>query len=107
MTVRLAGAALPADAPKAEAAFDVGEIDTEEYVDLDVNQPLLRQVAASSGGAYYPACDAARLPDDIKDLTRHRTIVREIELWDSVYLLVLFGALAIAEWLIRKRNGVI
>jgi hypothetical protein len=90
--------------------FSVGELDLE-YIDTRMNAPLLRQLAARTGGAAFTPAELgglsavlASLPSFTSREVRH---VTTLELWNWRWLLgaivVLFGT----EWFVRKRSGML
>jgi hypothetical protein len=79
---------------------------TSELDRIAVDDALLRRVAAASGGQFFDAASASRLPDAIRRSGRIRLETREHALGESwlVYLL-LVGALVL-EWALRKKAQV-
>jgi hypothetical protein len=73
-----------------------------EFTQTAMNEPLLRQMAAASGGAFYREEDLCKLPDAVrlKSETVRSTI--ELELWSTPLILGLMIAVATAEWILRK-----
>lgn len=91
---------------KASAVFVVETLALERQKP-ELDETLLKKVAASGGGKYY-APD--RLADWMKSLPYQPLQVRseqEIELWDAPLLLILFLLPLGLEWLIRKRRGLL
>lgn len=77
---------------------------THEVGDTAMNEVLLREMAARSGGAFLREEDLPRLPRMIRRrLERVRSSV-EIELWSSPVLFVLVLSLVTVEWVMRKRS---
>lgn len=75
-----------------------------ERNDPGTNRPLLRSVAAATGGLYVDAEDAAKLADAIPRKERRTRRVDRAELWNSPALFCGFLAFVTAEWLLRRRN---
>ena len=77
-----------------EPRFELGE--------TAMNEPLLREMAAVSGGAFFREEDLFKLPDTIKKKTDRVRSPLEVELWSSpLYFLLLIGVVT-AEWILRK-----
>ncbi|HID94722.1 MAG TPA: hypothetical protein EYP53_01515 [Candidatus Latescibacteria bacterium] len=90
---------------------DTGEFIIGEY-SLESGQPkadfrLLEELARGSGGRFYRAEEFSRLPGDL-NLKRKRTVISSrFELWNRPWLLGLFVGLLTAEWIIRKKKGLL
>jgi hypothetical protein len=81
----------------AEPRFEMGE--------TALNEHLLREMAAASGGAFYRE---ENLPDFLKNLAKGAEKVGsrvETELWATPCYFLLMVAMATAEWVLRKRWG--
>jgi hypothetical protein len=93
------------EARQAELAFKV-DIPQLEMENPRMNEELLRLLASSGGpGGKYVGIDRlAEVPPLIQP--KEENIPREvpITLWDKWLVLVLFGALITAEWVLRKRG---
>jgi hypothetical protein len=99
--------ASPADPrAKAGAGFLVESLALERQKP-ELDETLLKRMAAAGGGRYYvpTAIDAW-----VKSLSDRPLSVRneqEVELWDRPLLLfILIGALSL-EWIVRKRSGLL
>jgi hypothetical protein len=88
-------------APAALLVDDYGA-DVEQ---AELRAPLLRRIAAETGGRYYPLADADRLAEDVM-YTQSGVIVRESrDLWDMpIVFLVLIGLLG-GDWAYRRSRG--
>ncbi|MAJ28719.1 hypothetical protein CBD41_04815 [bacterium TMED181] len=74
-----------------------------EYADPRMDEIRLRQIAASSGGTYLPAREAANLVDEVEVLEREVPISADREpLWDTRWVLLLFALVLTVEWILRK-----
>ncbi|HET9983448.1 MAG TPA: hypothetical protein VFQ38_07670 [Longimicrobiales bacterium] len=78
---------------------------TAEYFDAAQRAPLLRRIAAETGGRYYTEASAGALPEDIALSGRGATVTEERELWDMPIVLLLFVGLVGAEWGVRRGRG--
>ena len=71
------------------------------------NRPLLEQLASQTGGRYWKPTELKNLPRDISYSEAGISIRTTKELWDMpIVLLVLLG-LPVAEWLLRRKWGVV
>jgi hypothetical protein len=80
---------------------------SSEFLQTRVNEPLLRQLAEVSGGAYLPPDSleqaVARLP--LEPVVKYES--RDYAFWGKLpVLLVLLLTLAV-EWFLRKREGML
>ena len=91
-------------------SFVVGGLNLE-YRDTRMNAEVLRQIAYRTSGAYLPYGDADRLRGmlgSLKSLApRDEQRAEALELHRWPYLLCLVILLFSAEWIIRKRSGMI
>lgn len=76
-----------------------------ELSDLSSNRDLLQQLAQLSNGQLILPENAHTIPDLIRGPTATRTLREEILLWDHWLILVCFFVLLMAEWVVRKMNG--
>ncbi|MBN2578482.1 MAG: hypothetical protein JXB10_05775 [Pirellulales bacterium] len=79
-----------------------------EFAHIRLDAPALRQAAKLSGGRCYDFAEAGRL---LADLPPGRQVPVEtlppIPLWNRWPVLLLFLGLLTAEWLFRKRGGMV
>jgi hypothetical protein len=69
-----------------------------------MNESLLREMAAQTGGAFFREENLHELPAAIPDRTRETVVRMERELWSSwIYFLLLLIVITI-EWVIRKMS---
>ncbi len=86
----------PLDFNVVEPQFELGE--------TAMNEALLREMAATSGGAFFREEDLHKLPDTISAKTERVHSPLEVEVWSSpLYFLLLLGVVTI-EWLLRKQS---
>ena len=78
-----------------------------EYFDATMRAPLLKRLAEETGGRFYPAANAAALPEAISYSGRGVTVVEERDLWDMPAVLILLIALAGGEWAYRRSRGLV
>jgi hypothetical protein len=98
-----------ADSDKpVETGFSV--IDPEaaaELAELSADRGLLARLAAMTGGRMIEAWRLEDASDCLKAPREMLTDRRQWELWDSWWLYALVLGFAAAEWLLRKRSGLI
>jgi hypothetical protein len=79
-----------------------------EFAQIRMDAQALREAAATTGGKYYTVETAAKLLDD---LPPGRQVPIEtlpsLPLWNRWPVLLAFLALIIAEWVMRKRRGMV
>ena len=88
-------------APAALLVDDFGA-DVEQ---AELRAPLLRRIAAETGGSYYPLADAARLGDDVMYTESGVTVRESRDLWDMPVVFLVLIALLGADWGYRRRRG--
>jgi uncharacterized membrane protein len=88
----------------AKAYFRIAE-SADEFRGAALRAGLLRQLAADTGGRYYPADRVINLPEDISHTDTGATRLEERELWDMPFLFAALVAFLTAEWVLRKREG--
>lgn len=100
-------AGIPDSELKARAGFKVEPRETGELTLLNLNEDLLRQVASASGGQYLREENAAKLIDLLAPMSQGRVIESDTVLWQSYWWFLPIIALFTAEWIIRKRVGLL
>lgn len=76
-----------------------------ELSDLSNNRELLAQVAQLSGGQVVLPESVHKIPELLRGPTATQTRREETLLWDHWLILAAFCTLLMAEWVIRKLNG--
>lgn len=71
------------------------------------NRELLTRLAEQTGGRYWTLDDVAGLPSEIRFSEAGITARETMDLWDMPALFLLLLALRGAEWLLRRRWGVV
>ncbi|MDB6039326.1 MAG: hypothetical protein JWM99_3167, partial [Verrucomicrobiales bacterium] len=105
--VRLQVDDLPLPKPGLTVSFLVQKDETTELAALTCNEPLLREMAALSGGAYLREEEAGRLPRMLQTISQGRVVESQTLLWQSWWW---FGAIVLlfaVEWSLRKRGGLL
>jgi len=79
-----------------------------ELARLAVDQQALIEAAEISGGKYYTLATASELVDDLPQ--PRQTMIEQLPaqpLWNTHTAIALFIALLTAEWLLRRRQGML
>jgi len=91
-------------------SFTVGGLNLE-FIDTRMHPDVLRAIAYRSGGAYVDAADAGALKGMIASLpslrAREDAHADTLELHRTAYILALIIVLFAAEWILRKRSGML
>ena len=93
----------------------LGEDSTEIFVQMQLaelenpqlDETLLQQLAAETGGFYLGFAEAATLPEKIDAQQRPIFAIEERDLWDTPLVLICVVALLGMEWFLRKRIGLV
>jgi uncharacterized membrane protein len=78
-----------------------------ENFHTEQNRPLLEQLAADTGGRYWKPSELNNLPRDVSYSEAGISVRNTKELWDAPIGFVLLLALPTAEWLLRRKWGMI
>ena len=78
-----------------------------EHFHTDQNRRLLEQLSAQTGGRYWKPSELKDLPRDISYSEAGISIRSNKELWNMPIVFLLLLGLPIAEWLLRRRWGVV
>jgi uncharacterized membrane protein len=78
-----------------------------EFFDPQMRASTLRRIADETGGRFYSAQNIGSIADDIGMLGRGETVREQKELWDMPAIFILILVLACAEWLYRRRRGLV
>jgi len=71
------------------------------------NRELLEKLSEETGGRYYKPSETSKLGNDISYSEAGITTRETRDLWDMPALFLLVLALRAAEWLLRRRWGVV
>ena len=77
----------------------------EEYRNPHQRRSLMERIAEETGGRYYTAETASRLPEDLQFTGGGVTVTEERDLWDMPVLFLLLAGLLGAEWGYRRKRG--
>jgi Putative glutamine amidotransferase len=78
-----------------------------ENFHTEQNRPLLEQLASQTGGRYWEASELKDLPRDISYSEAGISVRTTNELWNMPIVILLLLGLPIAEWLLRRKWGVV
>jgi uncharacterized membrane protein len=78
-----------------------------ENFHTEQNRPLLEQLASQTGGRYWEPSELKNLPRDISYSEAGISVRTTNELWSMPIVFLLLLGLPIAEWLLRRKWGVI
>ena len=87
--------------PEVKLDFTVAE-PTVEFGDTAMNEPLLKEIAASSSGQFFREEDIYKLPEAIRLKNDRIGWPVEMELWSTKLFLMLAVSVVTAEWILRK-----
>ena len=73
-----------------------------EFGETAMNEPLLKDLASSTGGQYFREEDLHKLPTTISAKTERVQSPLEVELWASPLYFLLMLSVVTAEWVLRK-----
>ncbi len=94
----------------ASGRFSIGDI-ALEYMNLQMNAPLLRNLASRTGGKFYTPETANTFLDDLKSNPNFKPVSftdkYESALWNLPYILAAVILLFAMEWFLRKKFGMI
>lgn len=76
-----------------------------ELSDLSANRPLLEKLAQTTGGTFYPIHRAHEVTEKFQQVKETTTQRQEIALWNHWLIFLVFCGLLMAEWVLRKLNG--
>lgn len=71
------------------------------------NRRLLEQLSSETGGSYWKPADLKNLPRDISYSDAGISVRATKELWDMPIVFLLLLGLPIAEWLLRRKWGIV
>jgi Putative glutamine amidotransferase len=78
-----------------------------ENFHTEQNRALLEELSAQTGGRYWKSADLKDLPRDISYSEAGISVRNTHELWNMPVVFLLLLGLPIAEWLLRRKWGVI
>ncbi|MEW5978095.1 MAG: glutamine amidotransferase [Acidobacteriota bacterium] len=76
-----------------------------EFYNAAQNRDLLTRLATETGGRYYSLADLKDLPEEMSYIDRPNSVPQTLPLWDMPILFLTICSCLIAEWFLRKRQG--
>ena len=92
---------------KARSRFVVLPPESGEMTQTSANETLLKQIAAVSGGHYLREEELFRLPELLSPLSSGRVVESDTQIWQSYWWFAAIVILLTAEWVLRKRAGLL
>ncbi|NOZ23472.1 MAG: hypothetical protein GXP25_20545 [Planctomycetes bacterium] len=86
---------------EARVTFQVGQPNLE-FDRLDIDEDMMRKVAAATGGRYFSLVTSRDLPEHLEDRLSEKQERTEIRFAHSPLLFLLFLVFMTSEWVIRK-----
>ncbi|MEP6669195.1 MAG: VWA domain-containing protein [Chthoniobacter sp.] len=105
--VAVESAAIAERDSKARTSFKVEPLETGELTQLSLNEELLRQMSALTGGEYLREENIDRLVELLAPMSQGRVVESDTVLWQSYWWFLPIVLLLTAEWIIRKRVGML
>jgi hypothetical protein len=90
-----------------EAVMFRREDGVAENFHAEQNRELLQKLSAETGGNYYTPQTASHLADEISLSSAGITVRQVRDLWNMPAVFLLLLALPVAEWLLRRKWGVV
>ena len=78
-----------------------------ENFHTEQNRDLLEKLASETGGRYWKPQDLSKLPSEIAYSEAGITVRETKELWNMPAIFLLILALPSAEWLLRRKWGIV
>lgn len=78
-----------------------------EFFDAQARPATLQRIADETGGRAYKVSNVASLADDIRLLGHGASATERKDLWDMPAIFLVLLILACAEWLYRRRKGLV
>jgi hypothetical protein len=89
-----------------EGVFAVDSLGAE-MERLEADHELLERVAGATGGRLWHPDSLQTLAEELRTMAQSEEERVQLAVWDSPLLFVLFVLLVSAEWLLRRRRGLI
>lgn len=78
-----------------------------EHFHVEQNRELLEKLSSETGGRYYRPDEAGKLAKDITYSEAGITVRETRDLWDMPVIFLMIAGLRAAEWMVRRKWGVI
>ncbi len=106
-SVKVEAAGFPQAALALVTRFTVVASENREMQAYACNQELLEEIAEQTGGRYFHESEIGALADSIRPLSGGKFERWTLLLWQSYWWFFLAIALLVAEWILRKRAGLV
>lgn len=91
--------------------FDSIEVEVlpleKEFLYSGINESYLSDIAENHGGRYFHMTQIDSLIKALEPSSQTRIVESQIDLWNHFYLFLIILILILAEWVLRKRFGLI
>lgn len=105
--VRIALEGVPDGEMKARTKFRVAAADVGELTDLGCDEPLLRELVGNANGGFFREENLDDVIARIAPMSSGRIEESETKLWQSYWWFGTIIGLLAAEWILRKRAGLL
>ena len=105
--VRIRASGFDSTALQATTPIWVGSPDHAELRRVGLDKNALSQIAQAGKGSYFHESSADKLLEQLKPLSSGSIIESDVLIWQSFYWFWVVIALLTAEWLLRKRAGLV
>ncbi|KAA1257642.1 von Willebrand factor type A domain protein [Rubripirellula obstinata] len=105
--VRIRASGFDQAALRATTPIWVGGNDAAEWNRISVNDQGLSAVAKAGGGEYRHESSADEIFTRLEMLSTGRVVESDVSLWESFYWFWAVMGLLTAEWVLRKRSGLV
>ncbi|MEY5013861.1 MAG: hypothetical protein RIS92_219 [Verrucomicrobiota bacterium] len=95
------------DSAMVRARFEVEGFGAGELGSLRMNEALMREISGASGGTFLFEEELGRIEELVRPFTEGEVLETETVLWTSYWWLSAIVGLLGAEWILRKRLGMI
>ena len=105
--IGIESAAIQSRDTKARTQFKVEPRETGELTMLNLNEDLLRQMSAASGGQYLREEHIDKLAALLAPMSQGKVIESDTVLWQSWWWFAPLVGMLTVEWIVRKRVGML
>lgn len=106
-SVELLSEMIPNTGSKLTSKFSVIEEENLEFTSLTQAQDILQQASSISEGQYFPASQWSDLVEALHPLSNYQIERRSYSLWDTAFWFAAAMLLIAADWLARKKVGLV
>ncbi|MEE2821594.1 MAG: glutamine amidotransferase [Acidobacteriota bacterium] len=80
---------------------------SQEYFEAFQKKDFLEKLALETGGSYYTVSETDQIPEQIMYTKSHTSVIKILDIWDMPFNLFVMISLLSAEWILRRRYGLI